>query len=117
MLDTDPPMRRMAPDKSCVANFKCFHQSLPTDEYRDAAISPAYLLVVVWQRRLRYLGHLPRLPHDSVVRRTLMAMTGGGNRYPEGSLFVDCQGSELKDLETLAVNRTAWRHKVAALVF
>ena len=39
------------------------------------------------------------------------------NRYPEGSIFMDCQGSELKDLETLAVNRTAWRHKVAALVF
>ena len=46
-----------------------------------------------------------------------MAMAGGGNRYPEGSLFVDCQGSELKDLETLAVNRTAWRSKVATLVF
>ena len=27
-------------------------------------------------------------------------MAGGGNRYPEGSLFMDCQGSELKDHET-----------------
>ena len=35
------------------------------------------------------------------------------SRYPEGSIFMDCQGSELKDLET----RTAWRHKVATLVF
>ena len=25
-----------------------------------------------------------RLPRDSVVRRTLMTMAGGGNRYPEG---------------------------------
>ena len=73
----------------------------------------------VRQRRLRYLGHLLRLPRDNVVRRTLIAMTDGDNpnRYPKGSIFMDCQGSELKDLETLAVNRTAWRHKVAALVF
>ena len=73
------------------------------DEYRDAAIAPAYnLLLAVRQRRLRYLGHLLRLPHDRVVCRTLTAMT-------EGSLFIDCQGSELKDLETLAMNRTAWQ--------
>ena len=79
--------------------------------------TPAYsLLLSVRRRRLRYLGHLLRLPHDSVVRRTLIAMADGGNRYPEGSLFMDCQGSQLKDLETLAVNRTAWRSKVATLV-
>ena len=71
------------------------------EEYRDTAISPAYnLLLAVRQRRLRYLGHLLRLPRDSVVRRTLIAMTDGDNpkRYPEGSIFMDCQGSELKDL-------------------
>ena len=51
-----------------------------------------------------HLGHLLRLPRDSVVRRTLIAMTDGDNpnRYPEGSIFMD---------------RTEWRHKVAALVF
>ena len=32
-------------------------------------------------------------------------------------IFMDSQGSELKDLETLAVNRTAWQHKLAARVF
>ena len=58
------------------------------------------LLLSVRQRRLRYLGHLLRLPRDSVVRITLMAMAGGGNRYPERSPFVDCQDSELKDHET-----------------
>ena len=98
---------------------RCLHV-ITGEEYRDTAISPACnLLLAVRQRRLRYLGHLLRLPRDSVVRRTLIAMTDGDNpnRYPEGSIFMDCQGSELKDLETLAVNRTAWRHKVAALVF
>ena len=36
-----------------------------------------HLLLVVRQRRLRYLGHLLRLPRDSVVLRTLTAMTNG----------------------------------------
>ena len=100
-------------------NSRCLHV-ITGEEYRDTAISPAYnLLLAVRQRRLRYLGHLLRLPRDSVVRRTLIAMTDGDNlnRYPEESIFMDCQGSELKNLETLAVNRTAWRHKVATLVF
>ena len=70
-------------------NSRCLHVSLITgEEYRVTAVSPAYnLLLSVRQRRLRYLGHLLRLPHDSVVRRTLIAMAGGGNRYPEGSPF------------------------------
>ena len=100
-------------------NNRCLHV-ITGEEYRDTAISPAYnLLLAVRQRRLRYLGHLLRLSRDSVVRRTLIAMTDGDNpnRYPEGSIFMDCQGLELKDLDTLAVNRTAWRHKVAALMF
>ena len=87
------------------------------EEYRVTAVYPAYtLLLYVRQPRLRYLGHLLRLPHDSVVRRTLIAVADEGNRYREGSLSMDCQGSLLKYLETLAVNRTAWRSKVATLV-
>ena len=87
-------------------NSRCLHE-ITGEEYRDTAVSPAYnLLLSVRKRRLRYQGHLLRLPHDSVVRRTFIAMAGGGNRYPEGSLFMDCQGSELKDIETLAVHRT-----------
>ena len=101
----------------CQPEAECKRIVIAGEEYRVTAISPAYnLLLSVRQRRLRYLGHLLRLPHDSVVRRTLVAMAGGGNRYPEGSLFMECQGSELKDLETLAVNRTAWRSKVTTLV-
>ena len=66
-------------------NSRCLHV-ITGEEYRVTAVSPAYnLLLSVRQRRLRYLGHLLRLPHDSVVRRTLIAMAGGGNRYPEGS--------------------------------
>ena len=99
-------------------NSRCLHV-ITGEEYRDTAISPAYnLLLVVRQRRLRYLGHLLRLPCDSVVRRTQIAMTDGDNtnRYPEGSIFIDCQGSELKDLElrpwqwTALHGGTKWRH-------
>ena len=99
-------------------NSRCLHV-ITGEEYHDTAIYPAYLLLAVRQRRLRYLGHLLHLPCDSVVRRTLIAMTDGDNPncHPEWSIFMDCQDSEVKDLETLAVNRTAWRHKVAALVF
>ena len=97
-------------------NNRCLH-IITGEEYRVTAVSPAYnLLLSVRQRRLRYLGHLLRLPHDSIVHRTLIAMADGGNRYPEGSLFMDYQGSLLKDLETLAVNRTAWWSNVATLV-
>ena len=97
---------------------RCLKMSTRSRIWEDTAISPVYnLLLGVRQQRLRYLGHMLCLPRYSVVRRTLMAMTGGDNRYPEGNLFMDCQGSELIDLEILAVNRTALRHKVATLVF
>ena len=69
---------------------------------------------------LIYLERLLRTPPDSwdmMARHTLITMTDGVNRYPEGSLFMDCQGSQLKDIETLETNRTAWRNKVATLVW
>ena len=58
----------------------------------------------VRQRRLGYLGPL-LVSHMTVW-----------SAEPEGSLFMDCQGTELKDLDTLTVNRTAWRSKVATLM-
>ena len=89
--------------------------------YRETAISPPYnLLLAVRQPATPPLpGTSATSPHDSVVvvRRILMAMTSGDNRYPEGILFIDGQGSELKDLETLAVNCNAWRYKMATVVF
>ena len=41
-------------------------------------------------------------------------ITDGGNHYPEVSLFMDCQGSELKYVETLEKNGMA--DKLATLV-
>ena len=71
-----------SPDITQCFNSRCLHE-ITGEEYRDTAISPAYnLLLAVRQRRLRYLGHLLRLPRDSVVRRTLIAMTDGGQPEP-----------------------------------
>ena len=62
-------------------NSRCLH-IITGEEYRVTAVSPAYnLLLSVRQRRLRYLGHLLRLPHDSFVRRTLI-LSHGGWRQP-----------------------------------
>ena len=60
------------------------------------------------------MGYVAKHP-EMMVRRTPMTMTSGGNHYLEGSLFIDCQGSEMY-IEPLAMNRTAWRNKVAILV-
>ncbi len=58
-------------------NSRCLYVRVITgEEYRDTGISRAHnMLLVVQQRRLRYLWHLLRLPRDSVVRRTLLALT------------------------------------------
>ena len=55
-------------------NSRCLHV-ITGEEYGDTVISPAYnLLLAGRQRRLCYLGYSLRLPHDSVVRQTLIAL-------------------------------------------
>ena len=61
-------------------------------DYRHTATAPLFdLLRAIRQRRLRYLGHILRMTENRVVRRALMALTGTGTHYAEGSLLVDCQ--------------------------
>ena len=71
--------------------------------------------LAVRKRRLRYLGHVLRMPADRMVRRSLMARVKGGTYYPVGSLLSDCVGEEMHTLEALAANRKVWRAKVASL--
>ena len=73
------------------------------------------LVLVVRKRRMRYLGHVLRLPADRIVRRSLIALVKGGTHYPEGSLFGDCEQENLRELLGIAKNRSAWRAKVASL--
>ena len=96
-------------------NSRCLHV-ITGEEYRVTATEPAYNLVLaVRKRRLRYLGHVLRMPADRMVRRSLMALVKGGTHYPAGSLLSDCVGEEMHTLEALAANRNVCRAKVASL--
>ena len=95
-------------------NSRCLHV-ITGEDYRTTATVPAYnLVLVVRKRRLRYLGHVLRLPAESIVRRSLLALMKGGTHYPEGSLFSDCVAA-LPQLEALSLDRPAWRAKVSSL--
>ena len=65
-------------------NSRCLHV-ITGEDYRTTATVPAYNLVLaVRKRRLRYLGHVLRLPAESIVRRSLLALVKGGPHYPQG---------------------------------
>ena len=57
------------------------------------------------KRRLIYLGHILRLEPDSLVKRTLLALTKGGTLYSEGSLFMDVVDRSFTDVELLAKDK------------
>ena len=68
-------------------NSRCLHV-ITGEDYRVTATTPVYdLALAVRKRRMRYLGHVLRLPPDRIVRRSLIALVKGGTYYPEGSLF------------------------------
>ena len=73
------------------------------------------LVLAVRKRRLRYLGHVLRLPADRMVRRALLAHVMGCRQYPAGSLFSDCADVSLPQLVTMASDRAMWRAKVVSL--
>ena len=96
-------------------NSRCLHV-ITGGDYRDTATTPVYdLVLAVRKRRMRYLGHVLRLPQGRIVRRSLVALVKGGTYYPEGSLFSDCEVDGLHQLMMLATNRSVWRAKVASL--
>ena len=89
-------------------NSRCLHV-ITGQDYRVTATSPEYdLLRAIRQRRLRYLGHILRMPESRVVRRALVALAKGGTVYLKGSLFMDCRAMEMDQLVTLAQRRGAW---------
>ena len=79
--------------------------------YREMATAPAYDLVLA----VRYLGHVLRMPSGRMVRCALMALVTDTSHYPSGSLFRDCQGIALPQLEAMASSRSMWRAKVASI--
>ena len=89
-------------------NSRCLH-IITGQDYRVTATAPEYdLLLAIRQRRLRYLGHILRMPESRVVRRALVALAKGGSVYPKGSLFMDCQTMKFHQLVALAQRRGAW---------
>ena len=86
------------------------------EHYRETATTPAHdLVLAVRRRRLRYLGHVLRMPADRMVRCALMALVIDASHYPTGSLFSDCQGIALTQRVAMALSRSLWRAKVASL--
>ena len=74
---------------------------------RDTATVPAYdLVLAVRRRRLRYIGHVLRMPSDWMVRCALMALVIDPSHYPMGSLFRDCQCIALSQLVVMASSRS-----------
>ena len=96
-------------------NSTCLHV-ITGDDYRVTATAPAYdLVLAVRKRRLRYIGHVLRLPADRMVRRALLVHVMGCRQYPAGSLSSDCADVSLPQLVTMASDRAMWRAKVASL--
>ena len=96
-------------------NSRCL-RVMTGEHYRETATAPAYdLVLAVHRRRLRYLGHVLRMPADRMVLCALMALVSDSVIFPTGSLFSDCQGVPLPQLVAMAANRAMWRAKVASL--
>ena len=96
-------------------NSRCLHV-MTGEHYRETATAPAYdLVLAVRRRRLRYLGHVLRMPSDRMVRCALMALVTDTSHYPSGSLLSDCEGIALPQLEAMASSRSMWRAKVVSL--
>ena len=107
---TDPVMR-------CINGFnsRCLHL-ITGEDYSVTATTPAYnLLLAIRWRRLRYLGHILRMPESKIVRRALVVLCEGDTRYPERSLFVDCPNMDLAQLVAPAMRRKAWNKLVNQL--
>ena len=97
------------------SNSRCLHV-MTGEHYRETATAPAYVLVLaVRRRRLRYPGHVLRMPSHRMVRCALMALVIDASHYPSGSLFSDCQGIAPPQLVAMASSRSMWRAKVASL--
>ena len=81
-----------------------------------AADPPFDLNLRIRQRRLRFLGHVLRMEPDRLVRQTLLALTQGGTRFPEGSLFMDIADKTIEeDILCLAKDKFIWNVMVGDL--
>ena len=95
-------------------NSRCL-RNITGRSYRDEAVTPTYDLVrSVRQRRMRWLGHILRMPAERLVRQTICHIAIGGPPYPAGSLLMDCH-LPLDELVILAEDRAGWEARVRNL--
>ena len=73
------------------------------------------LLLLIRRRRMRYLGHLLRMPPERLVRRSLLAYIDGRQNIPEGSLIMDSAYKPLSELIDSAMKRKEWNKRVMNL--
>ena len=94
-------------------NSRCLHV-ITRKSYRETAVNPdLHLVLAIRQRRLRYLGHILRLPPERLLRKALFAYVMGGDSVPDGSLVMDCPHNlSLEDLATIAMDRKQWAEMV-----
>ena len=92
-------------------NSRCLHR-ITKRSYQHEATEPSFNIVkALRQRRLRYLGHIMRMPTDRLVRQTVAAIAGNGPPYPPGSILMDCYDNWI-DIENRAADRTFWANFV-----
>ena len=71
-------------------NSRCLHH-ITGRSYRMEAVSPTFdLVAAVRSRRLRWLGHILRMPVDRLLHQTVCELAAGGPPYPAGSILMDC---------------------------
>ena len=100
-MRTEPVMRN-------VNGFNSrFLHVITGQDYPVTATAPEYnLLIAIGQRRLRYLGHILRMPESRMVRRALMALAKGSTVYPKGSLLYGLPGND--DGPASGTSTVAW---------
>ena len=63
-------------------NSRCLHR-ITKRSYRQEATDPTFGLVrALRQRRMRWLGHIMRMPEDRLLWRTVAGVAGNGPSYP-----------------------------------
>ena len=76
----EPPIRRAVNG----FNSRCLHR-ITGRSYQQEASDPTFdIIKALRQRRLRYLGHIMRMPENRLVRQTVAGIAGNGPPYPAG---------------------------------
>ena len=96
-------------------NSRCLHV-ITKKAYSKTATNPdVNILLLIRQRRMRFLGHILCMDSSRLLRRTLIAYCHNGELVPPGSLIEDCPRMSLDDLSTLANDRSGWAKRIESL--